>query len=169
MASTRALYDAFAEARIIIQVPEMSQQPRTRGTELYTQLIANKTNACRVHRAVCRRNRADAEARWLYQVKQSLGRMSGAIYTDTKSRLVMGTLLALPFLYLLVLHFRSSVVALSLRDYQPAYAIDDYIGLENYRENPDRFTELASCPTHLRLHLCLRERELHAWACIFLC
>ncbi|MCK6452694.1 MAG: extracellular solute-binding protein [Alphaproteobacteria bacterium] len=38
----RALYDAFAEARIIIQVPEMSQQPRTKGTELYTQLIANK-------------------------------------------------------------------------------------------------------------------------------
>ncbi|MBL8701114.1 MAG: extracellular solute-binding protein [Alphaproteobacteria bacterium] len=38
----RALYDAFAEARIVIQVPEMSQQPRTKGIELYTQLIANK-------------------------------------------------------------------------------------------------------------------------------
>lgn len=38
----RALYDAFADARIVIQVPEMSQQPRTKGIELYTQLIANK-------------------------------------------------------------------------------------------------------------------------------
>jgi multiple sugar transport system substrate-binding protein len=38
----RALYDAFKEAKIIIQVPEMSQQPRTKGIELYTQLIANK-------------------------------------------------------------------------------------------------------------------------------
>lgn len=36
----KALYDAFSKARIIIQVPEMSQQPRTRGTELYTQVIA---------------------------------------------------------------------------------------------------------------------------------
>lgn len=38
----RALYDAFAEARIVVQVPEMSQQPRTKGIDLYTQLIADK-------------------------------------------------------------------------------------------------------------------------------
>jgi multiple sugar transport system substrate-binding protein len=38
----RALYDAFVEARITTQVPEMSQQPRTKGIELYTQVIANK-------------------------------------------------------------------------------------------------------------------------------
>ncbi len=38
----RALYDAFVEARIAIQVPEMSQQPNRKGIELYTQLIANK-------------------------------------------------------------------------------------------------------------------------------
>jgi multiple sugar transport system substrate-binding protein len=37
-----ALYDAFSRAKIIIQVPEMSQQPRTRGIELYSQLIANQ-------------------------------------------------------------------------------------------------------------------------------
>ncbi|MBL8584376.1 MAG: extracellular solute-binding protein, partial [Rhizobiaceae bacterium] len=38
----RALYDAFVKARIATQVPEMSQQPRTKGIELYTQVIANK-------------------------------------------------------------------------------------------------------------------------------
>lgn len=37
-----ALYDAFVEAKITTQVPEMSQQPRTKGIELYTQVIANK-------------------------------------------------------------------------------------------------------------------------------
>lgn len=37
-----ALYDAFVQAKVTTQVPEMSQQPRTRGVELYTQLIANK-------------------------------------------------------------------------------------------------------------------------------
>jgi len=36
------LYDAFKAARIFIQVPEMSQQPRTKGNELYTALMANK-------------------------------------------------------------------------------------------------------------------------------
>jgi multiple sugar transport system substrate-binding protein len=36
------LYDAFKAARVMIQVPEMSQQPRTKGLELYTALIANK-------------------------------------------------------------------------------------------------------------------------------
>ncbi len=62
--------------------------------------------------------------------------MSRAIYTDTRSRLVMGALLALPFLYLLVLYAFPifKVVALSVRDFQPAYAIDDYVGLDNYRE-----------------------------------
>jgi len=38
----RALYDAFVQAKITTQVPEMSQQPRTKGIELYTQVIANK-------------------------------------------------------------------------------------------------------------------------------
>lgn len=38
----RALYDAFVEAKITTQVPEMSQQPRTKGVELYTEVIANK-------------------------------------------------------------------------------------------------------------------------------
>lgn len=37
-----ALYEAFSKARILIQVPEMSQQPRTKGIELFTQLIANQ-------------------------------------------------------------------------------------------------------------------------------
>lgn len=37
-----ALYEAFKAARIPIQVPEMSQQPRTKGIELYTALMANK-------------------------------------------------------------------------------------------------------------------------------
>lgn len=37
-----ALYDAFRAARIVIQVPEMSQQPRTKGIELYTAMIAGK-------------------------------------------------------------------------------------------------------------------------------
>jgi hypothetical protein len=36
------LYDAFKAARILIQVPEMSQQPRTKGIEMYTALISNK-------------------------------------------------------------------------------------------------------------------------------
>lgn len=38
----RALYEAFVQAKITTQVPEMSQQPRTKGVELYTQVIANK-------------------------------------------------------------------------------------------------------------------------------
>jgi multiple sugar transport system substrate-binding protein len=37
-----ALYDAFRAAKLVIQVPEMSQQPRTRGIELYSAMIANK-------------------------------------------------------------------------------------------------------------------------------
>jgi multiple sugar transport system substrate-binding protein len=37
-----ALYDAFKAAKLVIQVPEMSQQPRTRGIELYTAMIATK-------------------------------------------------------------------------------------------------------------------------------
>jgi multiple sugar transport system substrate-binding protein len=37
-----ALYEAFKAARIVIQVPEMSQQPRTKGIELHTALMANK-------------------------------------------------------------------------------------------------------------------------------
>jgi hypothetical protein len=37
-----ALYEAFRQAKLVIQVPEMSQQPRTRGIELYTALIANQ-------------------------------------------------------------------------------------------------------------------------------
>jgi len=37
-----ALYDAFKASRILIQVPEMSQQPRTKGIDLYTALMANK-------------------------------------------------------------------------------------------------------------------------------
>ncbi|MCK6452693.1 MAG: sugar ABC transporter permease [Alphaproteobacteria bacterium] len=62
--------------------------------------------------------------------------MSTAIYSDLRSRLTMGALVALPFVYLLLLYAFPiyKVVALSLRDYQPAYATDDWIGLENYRE-----------------------------------
>jgi len=37
-----SLYEAFRQARLVIQVPEMSQQPRTKGIELYTALIANQ-------------------------------------------------------------------------------------------------------------------------------
>lgn len=37
----KALYEAFAKARIVVQVPEMSQQPRTRGIELYTAVMSN--------------------------------------------------------------------------------------------------------------------------------
>lgn len=37
----KALYEAFAKARILIQVPEMSKQPRTKGTEMFTKFISN--------------------------------------------------------------------------------------------------------------------------------
>jgi multiple sugar transport system substrate-binding protein len=37
-----ALYEAFSKARVTVQVPEMSQQPRTKGTQLFSQIIANK-------------------------------------------------------------------------------------------------------------------------------
>lgn len=45
-------------------------------------------------------------------------------------------LLALPFAYLAVFYAYPlfKVVALSLRDFEPAYGTDDFIGLENYRE-----------------------------------
>jgi hypothetical protein len=36
------LYEAFSKARVTVQVPEMSQQPRTKGTQLFSQIIANK-------------------------------------------------------------------------------------------------------------------------------
>lgn len=41
----RALYDAFVQAKITTQVPELSQQPRTKGVELYTEVMANKITA----------------------------------------------------------------------------------------------------------------------------
>ena len=37
-----ALYEAFSQAHIVIQVPEMSQQPFTKGVELLSQVVANK-------------------------------------------------------------------------------------------------------------------------------
>lgn len=37
-----ALYDAFVEAKITFPLPELTQQPRTEGIELYTQLIADQ-------------------------------------------------------------------------------------------------------------------------------
>ena len=40
-----ALYEAFSQAHIVTQVPEMSQQPFTKGIELLSQVIANKMTA----------------------------------------------------------------------------------------------------------------------------
>lgn len=37
-----ALYDAFVEAKITFPVPELTQQPRTAGIDLYTQVMANQ-------------------------------------------------------------------------------------------------------------------------------
>ncbi|KAB2875729.1 MAG: sugar ABC transporter permease [Bauldia sp.] len=48
----------------------------------------------------------------------------------------MGALLALPFFYLAVFYAYPiyKIVALSLRDFEPAYGIDDYVGLGNYTD-----------------------------------
>jgi multiple sugar transport system permease protein len=50
--------------------------------------------------------------------------------------MVVGVLLALPFLYLLTFYAYPiyKVVHLSLREFQPAYQTDEFIGLQNYRE-----------------------------------
>lgn len=52
------------------------------------------------------------------------------------TRLLVGALLALPFLYLAVFYAYPiyKIVALSLRDFEPAYGIDDYVGLGNYTD-----------------------------------
>jgi len=54
----------------------------------------------------------------------------------TKNRLVVGAMLALPFAYLLALYAYpiASVVWMSLRQVEPAYGTDDWVGLENFRE-----------------------------------
>lgn len=56
--------------------------------------------------------------------------------TDRFGRLLLGALLALPFLYIAVFYAYPiyKVVALSMRDFQIAFGIDDWIGLDNYRE-----------------------------------
>lgn len=52
------------------------------------------------------------------------------------TKLVVGALLALPFLYLAVFYAYPiyKIVALSLRDFQPAYGVDDYVGFANYSD-----------------------------------
>jgi multiple sugar transport system permease protein len=52
------------------------------------------------------------------------------------NKLLVGALLALPFLYLAVFYAYPiyKIIALSLRDFEPAYGIDDYIGLGNYAD-----------------------------------
>ncbi len=53
-----------------------------------------------------------------------------------RNRLVVGAMLALPFAYLLVLYAYpiGSVVWMSLRQVEPAYGTDDFVGLDNFRE-----------------------------------
>lgn len=61
---------------------------------------------------------------------------SSAAHTDRLGRNILGALLALPFLYIAVFYAYPiyKVVALSLRDFQIAFGVDDWIGLDNYRE-----------------------------------
>ncbi|HEX2885335.1 sugar ABC transporter permease [Vineibacter terrae] len=53
---------------------------------------------------------------------------------DRSGRYLLGALLALPFIYVGVFYAYPiyKVVALSLRDYQIAYGIDDWVGFDNY-------------------------------------
>lgn len=53
-----------------------------------------------------------------------------------RNRLVVGAMLALPFAYLLVFYAYpiGSVAWMSLRQIEPAYGTDDFVGLENFRE-----------------------------------
>jgi multiple sugar transport system permease protein len=56
--------------------------------------------------------------------------------TGTKNRAVLGVMLALPFAYLAVFYAYPilQLLYLSLRDVQPAYDTNDFIGLANFRE-----------------------------------
>ena len=47
-----------------------------------------------------------------------------------RNKLMVGLMLALPFLYLAIMYVYplSQLVYLSLRDFQPAFATDDYVG-----------------------------------------
>ncbi len=51
-------------------------------------------------------------------------------------RLIAAALLALPAIYLLVFYAYpiTKLVLLSLREYNPAYGTDDFVGLDNYRQ-----------------------------------
>ncbi|MBL8584377.1 MAG: sugar ABC transporter permease [Rhizobiaceae bacterium] len=59
---------------------------------------------------------------------------SSVARADRPGRYLLGALLALPFLYIAVFYAYPlyKVVALSLRDYQIAFGIDDWVGLGNY-------------------------------------
>lgn len=59
-----------------------------------------------------------------------------AVASSWRNRLILGALLALPFLYLAIFYAYPiyKVAALSLRDFQPAFGYDDYVGLANYGE-----------------------------------
>lgn len=61
---------------------------------------------------------------------------SSAAHTDRLGRNILGALLALPFLYIAVFYAYPiyKVIALSLRDFQIAFGVDDWVGLDNYRE-----------------------------------
>lgn len=61
---------------------------------------------------------------------------SPAARTDRLGQYLLGALLALPFLYIAVFYAYPiyKVISLSLRDFQIAYGIDDWIGLGNYTE-----------------------------------
>lgn len=56
--------------------------------------------------------------------------------TDKVGRYILGALLALPFLYIAVFYAYPiyKVITLSLRDFQIAFGVDDWVGLDNYRE-----------------------------------
>lgn len=56
--------------------------------------------------------------------------------TDRFARWLLGALLALPFLYIAVFYAYPiyKIVALSLRDFQIAFGIDEWVGLDNYRD-----------------------------------
>lgn len=61
---------------------------------------------------------------------------SSVARTDRLGQYILGALLALPFLYIAVFYAYPiyKVIALSLRDFQIAFGIDEWVGLANYGE-----------------------------------
>lgn len=61
---------------------------------------------------------------------------SSAAHTDRLGRYFLGALLALPFIYIVIFYAYPiyKVISLSLRDYQIAFGVDEWIGFGNYAE-----------------------------------